>query len=123
MKILIVDDSPPMRKIIMNAFHDEGINDTIEAGDGVEALSKLTKDIDIIVTDWNMPNMDGITLIKEVRKKPEFKNTLIMVVTTEGSKEQVIEAIKSGANNYVVKPFTKPFMKQKIQQMLKSKGM
>ena len=117
MKILLVDDSRTIRNIQKNVLAQLGHTDILEAGDGLEALSVLGKDqVDLMLIDWNMPNMDGITLVKKVR---ETNKTVPMIMcTTEAQKDRVIEAIKAGVNNYVVKPFNVETLAEKIDQTL-----
>lgn len=117
MKILLVDDSRTIRNIQKNTLRTLGYEDVVEAADGVEALACLGKTpVDLMLVDWNMPNMDGITLIRKVRETD--KKTPIIMVTTEAEKTRVIEAIKAGVNNYVVKPFTAETLSEKINQTL-----
>jgi len=121
MKIMLVDDSRTIRNIEKNVLSQLGHTDILEAGDGVEALSlTATQMPDLFLVDWNMPNMDGLTLVKNIRTK----NTTvpIIMVTTEAEKSRVIEAIKAGVNNYVVKPFTAETLGEKIQQTLSKLG-
>jgi len=121
MKILIVDDSSTMRRIIKNTLQRIGYSDFVEAGDGAEGLAALEQGIDLVITDWNMPNMDGLTMVKTIRKHPTYKSIPIIMVTTEAAREDIIEAIKNGVNNYIVKPFTPETLKQKIEQTLQQK--
>lgn len=116
MKILVVDDSSTMRRIIKNSLQKIGYEDCDEAEDGADALKKMTG-IELLITDWNMPNMDGLTLVKTVRANPAYKAIPIIMVTTEAAKGEIIEAIKAGVNNYVIKPFTHEVLKQKIEQV------
>lgn len=107
MKLLLVDDSRTMRNIQKNVLRALGEHEITEAGDGMEALTAIASakgPFDLMLFDWNMPNMDGLTLAKRVRDKD--KTTPIIMVTTEAEKERIIEAIKAGVNNYVIKPFT-----------------
>lgn len=113
MKILVVDDSSTMRRIIVNTLNQIGMNDIVEATDGRDALGKV-QGIDLILTDWNMPEMDGLTFVKNVRAKD--KKLPIVMVTTEAAKEEIIEAIKNGVNDYVIKPFTPDIIKEKINK-------
>ncbi len=117
MKILLVDDSRTIRNIQKNVLGQLGHTETLEAGDGVEALAVL-KDTtpDLMLVDWNMPNMDGLSLVKAVRETDT--NLPIIMCTTEAEKSRVLEAIKAGVNNYVVKPFTAETMAEKIEQTL-----
>jgi two-component system chemotaxis response regulator CheY len=117
MKIMLVDDSRTIRNIQKNALAVLGHTDIIEAADGVEALSAVAADPpDLILLDWNMPNMDGLTTLKIIREKG-LKIPVIMC-TTEAEKSRVIQAIQSGANNYVVKPFTGEALAEKINQTM-----
>ncbi|MFC2140268.1 response regulator [Candidatus Auribacterota bacterium] len=116
MKILVVDDSSTMRRIIVNTLGQIGLSDVVEAKDGKDALGKIAG-VDIILTDWNMPEMDGLTFVKAVRTKD--KTTPIVMITTEAAKEDIIEAIKNGVNDYVVKPFTPDIIKEKINKLVK----
>ncbi|MCS6961658.1 MAG: response regulator [Deltaproteobacteria bacterium] len=118
--VLVADDFSTMRKIIKNSLQTMGFTTIIEAQDGVEAWEKLEKEpVILIISDWNMPRMQGIDLLKKVKQDPKYAQIPFIMVTAEGQKECVIEAIKSGVNNYVVKPFTTEVLEQKIQQVLK----
>lgn len=119
MKILLVDDSRTIRNIQKNVLAQLGHTDTdiVEAADGVEALKALASDRpDLVLIDWNMPNMDGLTLVQKIREKD--KGLPLIMVTTEAEKSRVLEAIKAGVNNYVVKPFTAEALSAKIEQTL-----
>ncbi len=119
MNILIVDDSPTTRKVTIRYLNILGYNSIIEAGDGKEALKILeSKPADIIITDWNMPNMNGLEFLKELRADDNLKRTPVLMVTTRGLKEDVISAVKAGANNYIVKPFTQKTLEQKLNMLL-----
>ncbi len=122
-KILTVDDMSTMRKIIRTILSQLGYNNVEEAGDGKEALFKLkaTK-FDLVLLDWNMPQMDGITLLKEIRNDPQLKDVPVIMVTAEAKKENVLAAIQAGANNYIVKPFTPEVLKEKIEKVWTSLG-
>jgi len=118
MKILIVDDFSTMRRIIKNLLRDLGFNNTQEADDGTTALPKLQSgDFDFLVTDWNMPGMQGIDLLKAVRADPKLASLPVLMVTAEAKKEQIIEAAQAGVNGYVVKPFTAATLKEKIDKI------
>ncbi|MFQ5454887.1 MAG: chemotaxis response regulator CheY [Nitrospirota bacterium] len=118
MKIMIVDDFSTMRKIIKNILKQIGYKNIEEAEDGNIALAKLKQDkFDFVVCDWNMPNMSGIELLKKVREYPESKNIPFLMVTAEAQKENIMEAIKSGVSNYIVKPFTAEVLKEKIDKI------
>ncbi len=115
-KVLIVDDFETMRRILTNVFKQVGFKNIFVADDGITALSELKKhDIDIIVSDWMMPNMTGIELLKAVRNDEEYKDIPFFMVTAEGGKANVLEAIKEGVTNYIVKPFTKEQVKEKLE--------
>lgn len=121
-KVMVVDDSSTMRKIIIGVLLQIGIpQESIgSAQDGMDALGQLkSTTYDLILTDWNMPKMDGLHLVKNLRSLPKYKTTPIMMITTEGGKEEVIQALKSGINNYIVKPFNAQTLKQKLEPMLK----
>lgn len=116
MKILVVDDSSTMRRIIKNTLGRLGHKDILEAEDGAVAWKVMGENegIDILVTDWNMPEMNGLELVKKVRADERFKDMPIIMVTTEGGKAEVITALKAGVNNYIVKPFTPQVLKEKL---------
>lgn len=122
MKILLVDDSRTIRNIQKNVLSQLGHTDVMEAADGVEALKVMesTKP-DLCLIDWNMPNMDGITLVRKIRETD--KKMPLLMVTTEAEKSRVLEAIKAGVNNYVVKPFTAETLSEKINTTLAKLGM
>ncbi len=123
LKILAVDDSPTMRRIIVNTLKRAGFNDVAEASDGKDALAKLKVDkYDFVITDWNMPEMDGLTFVTQIRSSDELKDMPVLMVTTRSVKEDIIEAMKAGVNNYIVKPFTPETLSEKIGQVLKSAG-
>jgi len=121
MIFLVVDDSPTMRRIVINALKTFGYNDVVEAGDGIEAMDKLkaTK-VDFVITDWNMPNMSGLELTKAIRSDASLAHLPILMVTTRGLKQDIIEALKAKVNNYVVKPFTPQVLKEKMDAVLKN---
>lgn len=116
MKFLVVDDSSTMRRIIKNSLKRIGFEDIVEAENGRDALEKLT-DVDIILTDWNMPEMDGLEFVKRVRSTN--KSIPILMVTTNAAKDDIVEALKHGVNNYIVKPFTPETLKEKVETVLK----
>ncbi len=117
-KILVVDDFATMRKIVKNVLQQLGYSNIEEAENGEEALKKLRSDsFDFVVSDWNMPVKDGLEMLKEIRADAKLKSTPVLMVTAEAEKSKVIEAIKAGVNNYIVKPFTAETMKQKIEQI------
>ncbi|EKD27820.1 MAG: hypothetical protein ACD_79C00554G0002 [uncultured bacterium] len=118
MKVLVADDSKVMRRIIKGYLKDLNLTDVIEAGDGKEAFENI-KGIDLLITDWNMPVMNGLTLVKEVRAKPENSVLKILMITTESGKEDIIQAMQSGVNNYIIKPFTFELFKEKVNSLVK----
>lgn len=121
LKFLIVDDSLTMRRIVVNTLKAIGYEQVLEAADGKDALAKLLAEgADFVVTDWNMPEMNGLELAKAIRGNPQFENLPILMVTTRGNKDDVIEAMKVRVNNYIVKPFTPHGLKEKIDQILKT---
>jgi two-component system chemotaxis response regulator CheY len=116
-KILLVDDSRTIRNIQKNVLMQLGHNDIIEASDGLEALDQYKKESpDLIFIDWNMPNMDGITLVRKIREID--KRTPLIMCTSQAEKSRVLEAIKAGVNNYVVKPFMTESLAEKITQTM-----
>ena len=117
MKIMLVDDSRTIRNIQKNVLKQLGHTDVVEAEDGVQALAKFHEETpDLMLVDWNMPNMDGITLVRKIR---EINQTVPLIMcTTEAEKTRVLEAIKAGVNNYVVKPFTVESLGEKINQTM-----
>ena len=123
-KVLIIDDSAVMRKIIQRNIMQSGllVDAFLEAGDGREGLEKATtNDVDLILCDWNMPNMSGIDFVKALRGSGQKSNTPIVMVTTEGSDAKVEEAKNSGANGYLTKPFTPEQLKAKLGNFLQIK--
>jgi len=116
--VLVVDDSSTMRRIIINLLKKLRFGNVTEAGDGREALAKLTPETGLIVTDWNMPEMNGLEFIKTVRANSDYTHVPIIMVTTEAGKAEIVEAIKNGVNNYIVKPFTIDVLKEKVQAVL-----
>ena len=121
MRFLVVDDSPTMRRIVINALKTFGYNDVIEAGDGQEALAKLKSDgCDFVITDWNMPVMSGLELTKAIRADAGLQKLPILMVTTRGLKQDIVEALKARVNNYVVKPFTPQVLKEKLEAVMKA---
>ncbi|CAM2737376.1 chemotaxis response regulator CheY [Shewanella algae] len=123
MKILIVDDFSTMRRIIKNLLRDLGFNNTQEADDGSTALPMLQKgDFDFVVTDWNMPGMQGIDLLKAIRADEHLKHIPVLMVTAEAKREQIIAAAQAGVNGYVVKPFTAATLKEKLDKIFERLG-
>ena len=115
MKILIVDDFSTMRRIIKNLLRDLGYNNTHEADDGNTALPMLKNgDYQFVVTDWNMPGMTGIDLLKAIRADDKLKHLPVLMVTAEAKREQIIEAAQNGVNGYIIKPFTAQTLEEKL---------
>lgn len=119
LKILIVDDFPTMRKIVRQVLRQLGYNDVEEAEDGEAALRFLRQknDIQFVISDWNMPNMTGIELLKSVRADPALRGLPFLMVTAEADKENIVEAVKSGVSSYIVKPFNAATLKEKIEKI------
>jgi two-component system chemotaxis response regulator CheY len=118
MKILVVDDFSTMRRIVKNVLKQLGFENIEEAEDGVQAMAKLKAgSYGFMVSDWNMPNMDGLQLLKEVRKDPLLSTLPVLMVTAEAEKAMVITAIQAGVNNYIVKPFTAEVFKEKMDKI------
>ncbi|HKM37581.1 MAG TPA: chemotaxis response regulator CheY [Thiopseudomonas sp.] len=118
MKILIVDDFSTMRRIIKNLLRDLGFTNTAEADDGATALPMLKNgNFDFLVTDWNMPIMSGLDLLREVRADANLKHLPVLMVTAEAKRDQIIAAAQAGVNGYVVKPFTAQALKDKIEKI------
>jgi two-component system chemotaxis response regulator CheY len=122
-KVLVVDDFPTMRRIVKNLLKQLGFENIDEAEDGVQALNKLKSgNYGLVVSDWNMPNMEGIDLLRNIRQESEpLKNIPFLMVTAEAEKEKVIEAIKAGVDNYIVKPFTAEVLKEKLEKIADKK--
>ncbi|QEP43184.1 response regulator [Ectothiorhodospiraceae bacterium BW-2] len=117
-KILIVDDFSTMRRIIKNLLRELGFTNTAEADDGLTALPMLESgDFDLLITDWNMPGMQGIDLLRKVRATPKLAKMPVLMVTAEQKKEQIVEAAQAGVNGYIVKPFTAGTLKEKLEKI------
>jgi two-component system chemotaxis response regulator CheY len=118
MKILVVDDFATMRRIVKGVLKQLGFTNIIEAEDGTNALEELKKEkVGLIVSDWNMPNMTGLDLLRAVREDMNLKSIPFLMVTAEGQKENVVEAVKAGVNNYIVKPFTPETFNEKLKKV------
>jgi two-component system chemotaxis response regulator CheY len=116
---MAVDDSPTMRRIIINTLKRAGYNDVVEATDGKDAIAKMkVEEVNLVITDWNMPEMDGLTFVTTLRSMEKYKSIPILMVTTRSVKDDIVDALKAGVNNYIVKPFTPDTLKQKIEQVL-----
>jgi two-component system, chemotaxis family, chemotaxis protein CheY len=124
LKLLVVDDSSTMRRIIKNTLSRLGYEDVLEGEDGLQGWAALNEntDVSMLITDWNMPEMNGLELVKKVRGDARFADLPIIMVTTEGGKAEVITALKAGVNNYIVKPFTPQVLKEKLAAVLGTEG-
>lgn len=119
MRVLIVDDSGTMRRIIRNNLKFAGFDDAVEAGNGVEGLACLEGNpIGLVITDWNMPEMNGIEFVKAIRAKDQYKALPILMITTMAEKEEIMVALSAGVSNYIVKPFDAETLKKKLDQVL-----
>jgi two-component system chemotaxis response regulator CheY len=122
MNILVVDDSQTMRRIVRGILKGLGFTHIMEADNGLRALEILKKEkVDFIVSDWNMPEVSGIELLKMVRATEQWKDLPFLMVTAEGKSEQVLEAVKNRVNNYVVKPFTPKVLEEKIGKIFENR--
>lgn len=120
MKVLVVDDFVTMRRIIKGSLKKIGFNNFIEAEDGHLALEEMKKaKIGLVISDWNMPNMTGIELLRTIRNDKDFKKVPFIMVTAEGQRANVLQAVQEGVNNYVVKPFTPEILAEKIKKVFK----
>jgi len=123
MRILIVDDFSTMRRIIKNLLNDLGYTNTAEAEDGNSALTALSQgSFEFVVTDWNMPGMTGIELLKAIRADDRFKTLPVLMVTAEAKREQIIEAAQNGVNGYIIKPFTAQTLEEKLGKIFERLG-
>ncbi|MCK0511024.1 chemotaxis response regulator CheY [Aromatoleum buckelii] len=123
MKFLVVDDFSTMRRIVRNLLKELGFTNVDEAEDGAVALQKLnSSSFDFVVTDWNMPNMDGLTLLQTIRQTPHLRHLPVLMVTAEAKKENIIAAAQAGASGYIVKPFTAATMAEKLEKIFEKIG-
>jgi len=123
LRFLVVDDFATMRRIVRNLLKDLGFNNVEEAEDGQDALTKLrASTFDFIISDWNMPHMDGLELLAEVRKDAALKATPVLMVTAEAKKENIVAAAQAGASGYVVKPFTAATLEEKLSKIFEKLG-
>lgn len=123
MKFLVVDDFSTMRRIVRNLLKELGFTNVDEAEDGVVALQKLNSaQFDFVVTDWNMPNMDGLTLLQTIRQTPHLKHLPVLMITAEAKKENIIAAAGAGASGYIVKPFTAGTLSEKLEKIFEKMG-
>lgn len=123
LKFLVVDDFATMRRIVRNLLKELGFNNVDEAEDGAIALGKLKAEhFDFVVTDWNMPNMDGLTLLQSIRADASLKNLPVLMITAEAKKENIIAAAQAGASGYIVKPFTAATLNEKMEKIFQKMG-
>ncbi|XBS68387.1 chemotaxis response regulator CheY [Acerihabitans sp. KWT182] len=124
LRFLVVDDFSTMRRIVRNLLKELGFNNVDEAEDGVDALAKLhAGNIDFVISDWNMPNMDGLALLKNIREDGTLAKLPVLMVTAEAKKENIIAAAQAGASGYVVKPFTAATLEEKLNKIFEKLGM
>jgi two-component system chemotaxis response regulator CheY len=124
MKFLVVDDFSTMRRIVRNLLKELGFTNVDEAEDGAIALQKLSNGgFDFVVTDWNMPNMDGLTMLQTIRATPALKHLPVLMITAEAKKENIIAAAQAGAHGYIVKPFTAATLSEKLNKVFEKLGM
>jgi two-component system chemotaxis response regulator CheY len=124
-KFLIVDDFSTMRRIVRNLLKELGYTNADEAEDGVVALQKLEtmpSEFNFVVSDWNMPNMDGLTLLQKIRSSPQLKHLPVLIITAEAKKENIIAAAQAGASGYIVKPFTAATLAEKMEKIFEKMG-
>jgi two-component system chemotaxis response regulator CheY len=123
LRFLVVDDFSTMRRLVRSCLNELGYRDVLEAEDADHALPILRQgQVDFLLTDWNMPGMPGLELLKAVRADPQLANLPVLLVTSEAKREQIVEAAQAGVNGYVVKPFTAQTLKEKIDRILASKA-
>lgn len=120
LKILVVDDSITIRRIILNALKTIGYSDVVEAANGKEALERINDGVNFVITDWNMPEMNGLDLTKQIRTSPGSNDLPILMITTRGTEADVVDALQAKVNSYIVKPFTPQELKDKIDDILKT---
>lgn len=123
MKILVADDMQSARESLVSMLRGMGFTDISEANDGIQALTALKKEkYDCIITDWNMPNMDGLSLVRFIRIDPAIKDLIVIMVTAQADRERVIEAIKVGITDYIVKPFTESTLREKLERIIEKRN-
>ncbi len=123
MRILIVDDFSTMRRIVKNLLNDLGFTNTAEAEDGGSALTMLRNEhFDFVITDWNMPGVTGIELLRGIRADPKLARLPVLMVTAEAKREQIIEAAQAGVNGYIIKPFTAQTLEEKLGKIFERLG-
>ncbi len=122
MKILVVDDSAIQRKMMVRVLNMNGFDHVIEAADGMAAVKILDEETSLLITDWQMPKMDGLHLVQFVRNIPNFSHMPILMATTEGEREEVLSALNAGVNDYLIKPFTQESFLTKVKMLLEVSG-
>lgn len=123
MKILVVDDFPTMRRIIRSLLKELGFNNVDEAEDGQEGLAKVNGGgFEFVVSDWNMPNLNGLDMLKDIRANEATKSLPVLMVTAEAKKENIVAAAQAGANGYIVKPFTAATLEEKLNKIFEKLG-
>ena len=123
LKFLVVDDFSTMRRIVRNLLKELGFSNVDEAEDGIAALAKLrSTNFDFVVSDWNMPNMTGLDLLKEIRSDANLKHLPVLMVTADAKKENIVSAAQAGASGYVVKPFTAATLEEKLNKIFQANG-
>ena len=121
MKILVADDSSTMRRIILNCLRKAGYDQFVEAADGKEGLAQLkAESIDLVITDWNMPNMSGLQFLQEIRSSEPFAKLPVIMVTTQSVSDDIKQAVQAGVNGYILKPFTPDAIKERVEAVLKA---
>ena len=118
MKCLVVDDSAITRRILVNSLRQIGFRQIVEATDGKQALELCAADVDVVITDWNMPGMPGVELVRSLRANPDLARIPVLLVTARNGKDDVVEAANAGVNGYIVKPFTPDTLKGKLEELL-----
>lgn len=120
LRILVVDDYSTMRRFVIDSLKDLGFQFVDEASDGAKALEKLrATPFDLVITDWNMPNLSGLDMVKTMRAEPALKKIPVLMITAEAMKESIIEAARAGVTHYVIKPFTPDVLKKKMEKMFR----
>lgn len=124
MSILVVDDFPTMRRIVRSLLKELGFTNVDEAEDGQEALNKLRsgEGIEFVISDWNMPNLDGLEMLKQIRADEALKHMPVLMITAEAKKDNIIAAAQAGANGYIVKPFTAATLEEKLNKIFEKLG-
>lgn len=119
MRFLVVDDSSTMRRIIVNSLNKIGYTEVLEASNGREGLDRVTTaEVDMVITDWHMPEMNGIDFVRILRTMDRMKHTPVLMVTTNAAKDDIVQALRAGVTNYIVKPFTPDRFKEKIEAVI-----